>query len=377
MTHACRFFFAPSDPPTMSSGNRQATAVPPPFDFYVVLDFEAAFDKPDGPDKIMEVIELPSVVVDARTFEIRSEFQRYVRPVINPKMHPLATEITGITQATVDAAPPFPAVFAEYRKWLIASALSATPSPATTAANADSYPANGSRSFCFVCCGDWDIKTMFPVQFRNCGGVESLVVNSGIANARNAKQHVGEVYNMTNQWINLKDVFNTVFPAAHVKGMTDMLKHLHLPLIGRHHSGIDDCRNIAAVLQALLRRGDRVDVTNTRACVQGALSNGGRFAAMRGGDSNKLPGRLPTFSGNLALPFAPSTLADRTPLPVSNGGAATKTQAAVPVAAAAGATAAATAAVPAAPAAPPRQGPVGSQVAPPEPRKRKSKSRVQ
>jgi len=37
--------------------------------------------------------------------------------------------------------------------------------------------------------------------------------------------------------------------------MTDMLAFLGLELKGRHHSGIDDCRNIAQVLIRMLRDG--------------------------------------------------------------------------------------------------------------------------
>ena len=35
--------------------------------------------------------------------------------------------------------------------------------------------------------------------------------------------------------------------------MAMMLRDLHIELEGRHHSGIDDCRNIAKVAIALLR----------------------------------------------------------------------------------------------------------------------------
>jgi inhibitor of KinA sporulation pathway (predicted exonuclease) len=169
---------------------------PPPFDFYVVLDFEAAFNKPSGYDKVMEIIELPSVLVDARPetgFAIRSEFQRYARPVIHPQMHPEVTALTGITQATVDKANTFPRVFQEYRRWLLESGLSAIPpappKPARPALSPNAgredrkqaavdaalppqppfVPHARSRSFCFVTCGDWDIKTMLPTQFREGG----------------------------------------------------------------------------------------------------------------------------------------------------------------------------------------------------------------
>ena len=50
--------------------------------------------------------------------------------------------------------------------------------------------------------------------------------------------------------------------------MAGMLKALRLPLVGRHHSGIDDCRNIAAIVHALLAlpgAAAAIDVTRRRA----------------------------------------------------------------------------------------------------------------
>jgi ERI1 exoribonuclease 3 len=301
--------------PAAAAAAARATTRAPVCDFYVVLDFEAAFDKPSGFDKVMEVIELPSVILDARTGTTVAEFQRYARPTIHPKMHPEVTQITGITQATVDAAKPFPVVFAEYRQWLQRSALSPVPA---TAENKHAVHPN-SRSFIFVTCGDWDIKTMLPIQIRNDGGAGKLAsMDHPTATPAQVAASASVINAFSAQWCNLKDVFNAAFPAAGVRGMTDMLRHLSLPLIGRHHSGIDDCRNIAAVLKAMLERGVRVDVTNTRASLNGGIPNGKRFAMIQVGDTSGLPGRLPAFSGDPTLAFALSTLVDRKPAVVAS-----------------------------------------------------------
>lgn len=37
--------------------------------------------------------------------------------------------------------------------------------------------------------------------------------------------------------------------------MTDMLELLELELEGRHHSGIDDCKNLTRVVQKLMQEG--------------------------------------------------------------------------------------------------------------------------
>ena len=56
------------------------------------------------------------------------------------------------------------------------------------------------------------------------------------------------------RWINIKKEFKRcykIFPG----GMTDMLSYLKIPLVGRHHSGIDDTRNIASVLIRMIQDG--------------------------------------------------------------------------------------------------------------------------
>ncbi len=46
--------------------------------------------------------------------------------------------------------------------------------------------------------------------------------------------------------------------------MAAMLTGLGLPLIGRHHSGIDDARNIAAILVRMLHDGYHAQLTTWR-----------------------------------------------------------------------------------------------------------------
>ena len=39
--------------------------------------------------------------------------------------------------------------------------------------------------------------------------------------------------------------------------MTSMLEHLGLNLEGRHHSGIDDCKNLGRIVIEMIKRGCR------------------------------------------------------------------------------------------------------------------------
>ena len=102
---------------------------------------------------------------------------------------------------------------------------------------------DGMNTYSFVTCGDWDLKTMLPQQLRQ--------VNAG----HGLDEH-GEVTAPYNQWINLKIPFIThvlgiEIPRKIKVGIRGMLKQLELELIGRHHSGIDDTRNILREIEKM------------------------------------------------------------------------------------------------------------------------------
>ena len=83
---------------------------------------------------------------------------------------------------------------------------------------------------------------------------------------REAKRKQFFVPNYLRRWINLKKAFpqsrvdaskpdydfNDFYTIKNckptVRGMTDMLELLELELEGRHHSGIDDCKNLTRVV---------------------------------------------------------------------------------------------------------------------------------
>jgi inhibitor of KinA sporulation pathway (predicted exonuclease) len=77
-------------------------------DYYLIVDLEATCsDKGAVPRHEMEIIEIGAVMQSSRTFEIESEFQTFVRPVRHPELTEFCTELTGITQDHVAAAPSF------------------------------------------------------------------------------------------------------------------------------------------------------------------------------------------------------------------------------------------------------------------------------
>lgn len=160
------------------------------------------------------------VLVNAKTGLPMSEFRTYVRPVYNPRLTAFCTSLTGIRQEDVSGAPLWIDALQKGTGWLH-STLSRF----------------RMQRYAFVTCGDWDLQTMLPNQ---CD-VTSATVPAGFK-----------------RWINIKHLFHRT-TGKPIQELLGMLHELQLPHEGRHHSGLDDCRNIAKILHALLCGGAVVD----------------------------------------------------------------------------------------------------------------------
>ncbi|MDC0366998.1 exonuclease domain-containing protein [bacterium] len=214
----------------------------PLFDYYLVVDFEATCDNRPGkkcvvPRYQMEVIEFPMVLVDAREKPAQvvpnAEFQTYVKPVLHTQLTPFCVELTGITQHQVDNAPEFAEayerVLTQLQKW------------------------NLPPNTCVVTCGNWDFRTMFPAQllhtFKQTGRKAPFPA-------------------LFKSWCNVPEHFKryakTVLRLSKARGgMASILKTLRIPLTGRHHSGIDDCHNIAKIVVFLLNANVALNITES------------------------------------------------------------------------------------------------------------------
>ncbi|CAI9262412.1 unnamed protein product [Lactuca saligna] len=94
----------------------------------------------------------------------------------------------------------------------------------------------------FVTCGNWDITTKIPQQCK----VSKMKLPSYVM-----------------EWINLKDIYLN-FYKTRAAGMRTMMNELNIPLLGSHHLGIDDTKNIARVFQRMLTDGAILKVTVKR-----------------------------------------------------------------------------------------------------------------
>ncbi|RNF13958.1 phosphotransferase [Trypanosoma conorhini] len=222
-------------PPPEKLQERQVGGLPPPrFDAYVVLDFEATCER--GRRLLEpEIIEFPMVLIDAHSHRVQAEFQRHVRPLVNSALSEFCTELTGITQSVVDRAETFPCVWDAALEFLRGGGCGEAPP---------------LRSYLFVTCGDWDLKTMLPSQLLTAAKTGAALVAPP----------------SFRRWCNLKEFMRGtgLTTARGIRDMPDMLAAVGLPLLGRHHSGIDDCRNIASVLRELLGRGYVIAATTDR-----------------------------------------------------------------------------------------------------------------
>ena len=73
---------------------------------YIVFDLEATcWEERDN--RRNETIEIGAVLINEKQ-EVISEFQQFVKPLMNPVLSDFCTNLTSIQQADVDDAPLFP-----------------------------------------------------------------------------------------------------------------------------------------------------------------------------------------------------------------------------------------------------------------------------
>eukprot|EP00672_Neobodo_designis_P026135 CAMPEP_0174828996 /NCGR_PEP_ID=MMETSP1114-20130205/1656_1 /TAXON_ID=312471 /ORGANISM="Neobodo designis, Strain CCAP 1951/1" /LENGTH=483 /DNA_ID=CAMNT_0016062729 /DNA_START=92 /DNA_END=1539 /DNA_ORIENTATION=+ len=202
-----------------------------PYEYVVVVDFEATCEADRAQQEPQEIIEFPAVLVSTREERVVDEFHRFVRPTKKPTLSTFCQQLTGITQEVVSTADEFPAVVSAFLQWLEGHGL-------------DPNHLSGPP-FIFLTHGDWDLREMLPKQMDHCdlSGKE------------------GYDAQCLRRWINLNPLFDAaccVTPGSlprTASGVESIAVHLQMRVEGRLHSGIDDARNIARIALALLDAG--------------------------------------------------------------------------------------------------------------------------
>jgi len=167
---------------------------------HLVVDLEGTCcDDGSIPKDERETIEIGAVLVDGDGRPLR-EFSRIVRPTRHPVLTVFCRQLTGIGQADVDEAQPFQIVWPQFTAWVCEQ-----------------------RSFCSW--GKYDLD-----QFR-----------------RDCAWHKKDLH--FDHHCNLAEMFGKRV------GNRKAMRRLGLEPTGTHHRGLDDARNIARVLAAMLAAG--------------------------------------------------------------------------------------------------------------------------
>lgn len=194
-----------------NSASRKPKIVTPNqrFAYFLLLDFEATCDK--SPDFFPpEIIEFPVLKVDSKTFQVSSLFHSCVRPVINPSLTPFCTQLTGTIQEDVEGQPTLSDTLNAFHEWMGRERLF-------------------DQTFAFVTFGDWDLSQMLPSECDRLGI---------------------PVPQYMREWIDLKKSYSLA-TGRWSRSLMTMLDDLKLQPKGRAHSGIDDCGNMARIMETL------------------------------------------------------------------------------------------------------------------------------
>ncbi|KAL1821539.1 hypothetical protein DCAR_0417962 [Daucus carota subsp. sativus] len=200
---------------------------PQQFDFFLVLDLEGS----------VSILEFPVLMIDAKTLKHVDFFHRFVRPTDIEMGEERKKEYVeqhygqfGMSRVWHETAIPFKKVIQQFEDWLSTHQVWANKSGGHLNKGA------------FITCGNWDIKTKIPEQYKVAGM---------------------QLPPYFMEWINLKDVYLNFYKKK-ATGMVPMMKLLQMPLVGNHHLGIDDTTNIARVLQHLIIDGSVLQITGRR-----------------------------------------------------------------------------------------------------------------
>ena len=175
---------------------------------YVVVDLEATCcDDRRFRRSEMEIIEIGAVKLNASLDPV-GEFSEFVRPFIHPVLTPFCTQLTTITQSDVASASRFPEVFERFTQWI------------------------GPGSHWLCSWGDYDRK-----QFHQDCRIHKIEFPAWFEERhRNVKQMFAD-----RMWCK---------PC----GLSSATELAGLTFSGTLHRGIDDARNIAALMQHLSMR---------------------------------------------------------------------------------------------------------------------------
>ena len=177
--------------------------------YYLIIDLEATCcNRGTIQRDEMETIEIGAVLVESNSLKIIDEYSIFIKPKLNPLLTKFCVTLTTITQEDVDKAVGYIEAMGSFESWF-----------------------RQYDDFLFCSWGDYD-----KYQFK-----------------RDCELHNIE-YPFGNKHLNIKKEFakkQEVKPC----GLDRALDMVGLELLGTHHRGIDDARNMGQLMPYIV--GDR------------------------------------------------------------------------------------------------------------------------
>ncbi|KAI9189147.1 hypothetical protein H9P43_000575 [Blastocladiella emersonii ATCC 22665] len=233
----------------------------------LVIDVEATCVEDGGFAYRNEIIEFPCVALDGKGNQL-AEFHSYVRPTLNPTLSEYCTGLTGVTQADVDAAPTWPEVLSAFQAWLIAHdlvqplAFTSDVEYGQLDATAALAVTNERKRVLVATDGPWDVRDFV----RKSCDLHTVPAPFYLTRFLDLRKYVKRTVVPTEQQRRAptRPGEAPLPPPATVfvgkkpyegGNLESLLEFFGLTFEGRPHCGRDDTRNIARVVQALVRLG--------------------------------------------------------------------------------------------------------------------------
>ena len=159
-----------------------------------------------------EIIEFGCALLDKRGRAIERTWQQYVRPQCHPQLTDFCTELTGIKQAQVAAAPLFPQALEAFR---------------------DTFGIRGGNEPRFASWGNYDRNIL----------------------ADDCRKHALDYPFRRRNHVNLKAEAVGALGLEKRMGVSRTLKAIGLEFEGQPHSGVDDAWNTGRIVLEMLKRG--------------------------------------------------------------------------------------------------------------------------
>ena len=173
----------------------------------IIVDLEATcWDKGQHSSKNMEIIEIGAVKVYVNDLQIVDEYDAFIKPIKFPILSDFCKELTTIKQEDVDSADEFPRVWQSFLDWI----------------------------------GDYE-----DVSIASWGAYDKIQM------LQDCILHKLK-FPFNQNHINLKKWFSG-FHNGKKYGMKRALNIVGLDLIGNHHRGIDDAKNIWRIVEKIIK----------------------------------------------------------------------------------------------------------------------------